>query len=560
MNQNNSAINLDSNTNNNEVEHPEVISDDTLEVEGHIPLKDREDYEGQFDDAAATEEEIEEYIRTKALTPGQQIILNVMLSPEEELASEEPEVVSVTGGVTIDWANPVLSPSAANSGHLEVLDTMKKLVDESIGIPPEALLADINRTTPEQVQANVDAQFAKMYAERQNVFIVADTPEYVDVEVTGPTRWTDLEGKPIDDGSLVRVEATDDPDVVLVTQRPPDSFFMPGQHPNDGYHSHSFQTLEPAADYALSEVAERAELRKKIDDFYHLLDMPPITALLDSMDNRSLRDHLYLLDQNNGGSFSVAQKLQETEIEYDRLLKSDVLRLRMDLLEHKGADVITLMQKMRTIIGNDFVINNVRTADYHNMLKSAVSFISVMHDKISELGSRLGIKMPLNELRIRGESIPVVEGMPADPRVAMYVLNVMITYIDKFQLLTETANKQAQRDKIRIDFLEKREVALNKTVEAHRLHAATVNEQLERFTADSSYWIVKDQKGNILRAIDPDRKPTNVRDLDLRGDYDNAMQFLSKTGARTWADRLMSTKRFRGRQLSIYRVSVVEDK
>jgi len=303
----------------------------------------------------------------------------------------------------------------------------------------------------------------------------------------------------------------------------------------------------------------REQLLKEVREFYELLDMPSMGRNFAQMDDITLEEHLGLLRKNNGGSLKMAELIQQTEIEYDNLLKSETLKMRMTLIEQKSVDTIAMMQKLRSVIGNDFVIGGVKASDYHLMLKSAVSFISVIHDKTTMIGQQLGIKLPVNELNKRLDSIPIVENMPADPRIAMCVLNALMAYMDKFHMLLDAGRTQNMRSEDRIRALENREKFLAKNLDDAQAYKKLVEEQYEKYVANSAYWIIKDSEGRILRQVNPEEPIRHTRDLDLRGDYDTALVFPSRTQAHHWRDRLMGTRRFRNHTLKVNRVSVVED-
>lgn len=306
-------------------------------------------------------------------------------------------------------------------------------------------------------------------------------------------------------------------------------------------------------------VNDRDKIMQEINSFYELLDIPQMGRNFEMMDTIALQDHLDLLRLNNGGSLNMAVLLQQTEMEYDEFLKSETLKMRMRLIEQKSIDTVTLMQRMRNIMGNDFAINGVRAQEYHNMLKSAVSFISTVHEKIAAIGQQLGLKVPLNQFNERIDSVPIVENMPADPRVAIYVLNALMAHMDKFHMLLDNNRAQNQRAEERIKSAESREKHITKMLEDAQQRAKDLSEAFDKFTGNSSYWIIRDTEGRILRQIDPNEPIRHTRDLDLRGDYDSALVFPSRSGAKAWSHRLMGTRRFKNYDLRVFRVSIVED-
>lgn len=302
----------------------------------------------------------------------------------------------------------------------------------------------------------------------------------------------------------------------------------------------------------------RTALMNEIRKFYHILDMPLLEKNFENMDDIALLEHVRLLRINNGGSINIAAILQRTEVEYDNYLRSDTMKMRMNLIAEKGADFIAISQKLRQLIGNDFVINQTRSTEYHNMLKSATSTISVLHDKIAQIASLLGVSFTNDSFNPRGDTIPIVEGIPADPRIAIAVLNTLAAYVDKFNSIQTSNVQQLARNTEKIKRLEDGKKALENRLQEVQDHAASILSKYDEYTKKDCFWIIVDErKGSILRKINPDVKVQSTEDLDLRGTLDTAFKFPNKSAANTWAQRIMQTKRFSKRSLVVKRVSVV---
>lgn len=302
----------------------------------------------------------------------------------------------------------------------------------------------------------------------------------------------------------------------------------------------------------------RAALLSEIRKFYQLLDMPLVDKNFEHMDDIALLEHVRLLRINNGGTLNMATTLNKAEIEYDNYLRSDLMKMRMGLIAEKGADFVAVAQKIRQLVGNDFVISKARSTEYHNMLKSATSTISVLHEKITQIASLLGLTFNNDSLNPRGDIIPIVEGMPADPRIAIAVLNTLMAYIDKFNSIQNSNVQQLARNAIKIKTLEENKQVLERRNQEVQEHAASVLRMYEEYTTKNCFWLIVDtRKGSILRKINPEDKVVNASQLDLRGTLDTGFKFYSKSAASTWAKRLMQTDRFANRVLVVKRVSVV---
>lgn len=309
-----------------------------------------------------------------------------------------------------------------------------------------------------------------------------------------------------------------------------------------------------------SDENSREALINEIRNFYQLLDMDLIEKNIEAMDDISLLDHVRLLRINNGGSFNMAAVIQRAEVEYLEYVNSDLMKMRMNLITTKGTDFIALAQKVRSLIGNDFSISQTRSLDYFNMLKSATSTISVIHDKITAIASALGLSFTHTSFNPRGDIIPIIEGMPADPRIAIAVLNALIAHLDKFADMQRNNMAQLERNRLRIATLEDSNKLHGKRAEEAQEHAVRITKEFERYTTQNCYWVIRDtRKGGIVRKINENDQVRSSDQLDLRGNIVTGMQFPSKTAARTWANRLMLTDRFKKRILEVKRISIVDE-
>lgn len=318
---------------------------------------------------------------------------------------------------------------------------------------------------------------------------------------------------------------------------------------------------------AVSETMENAEvdmtkdretLLSELREIYSIVNLPYIESAWSKMTNDQLGDLLSMVKSENGGSAEVASLIQKTKKDYESFVKSDMMKSRMKLIEKKATDHAKVIQTFEKMFGNDVIINGVKSKEYHEMLKGAVRYIVVLTEQINALASSLGITIPADEFIPNSDHVVIAENTPADPRVSMYVLNVFHASVDKLFVQSNHMKEAHAKALLRIAQLEKSEKNL---MDSNRGMIAQLDEQRQRFTrllSDSSYWIIKDTKGKILRKIDAEKPLRHPNDLDLRGTIDTALFLTSERAAETLVERLMKTRRFRDRELKAFRVSIVQ--
>lgn len=302
----------------------------------------------------------------------------------------------------------------------------------------------------------------------------------------------------------------------------------------------------------------REETLTELRAMYGLLKIPYLETSWGLMTDIQLQEQLYLVKSCSGGTITMATLIKQTEDDYNRLVNSDAMKSRMKLLEQKAADQAKMIQTFTKMFGNDVVIQGAKSKDYHDMLKSAVSYIVSLTGHVNMIAEQLGITLPVEEYMPNGKHVPITENTPADPRVYMYVLNVFRSHLDKLDIQANNLNKQNSDNQKYIKRLEQHVKLLKDQQESTNREIERERTEFLRRLGNSSYCIIKDAKGNILRKIDNEKPLTHPNDLDLRGTINTALFLTSERAAENLAERLMSTRRFRNREFSVFNVSIVK--
>lgn len=306
-----------------------------------------------------------------------------------------------------------------------------------------------------------------------------------------------------------------------------------------------------------NEAMERLMTIQKLRELFSVIKLPYNEELWSSLPLSRLQDLLTLAMAENGGSIDVAKIIRNTNDEYNDFLKSDDMKVRLRLLEQKGSDYATMIATLTKMLGNDVTIKNARTTEYHAMLKNATTFITTMSSKIMQMAESMGLTIPANEFMPTKDHVPIVEGLPSDPRVLMYVLNMFYAMIDKIHVQAEYAKDELRKAQTHIHTLQEREKRLQEQLAVAVRAETEIRNDYETRIRNSSYYIIKDDHGRIVRKIDDEKPLETVADLDLRGTIDTALFFTSKSAASELAERMMLSRRFYGRTLEVKTVSIV---
>lgn len=302
----------------------------------------------------------------------------------------------------------------------------------------------------------------------------------------------------------------------------------------------------------------REELINELREFYSLMNLPYLEASWSQMTEVQLHDLLLICKANCGGSLDMGTLIKQTEEDYKRFITSEMMKSRMNIIERKSADQAKMIQKFTKMFGNDVIVQGAKSKEYHEMLKGAVQYIVSITSHINGIANQLGITMPAEELFPTRDHFPITENTPADPRVSMYVLNLLAANLGRINDNAHATNKSNASNIKYIERLEQQVKALKGQVELANKDLEYERAEFNRRIGNSAYCIIKDSRGKILRKIDPDKPLTHARDLDLRGDIDTALIINSERAAEVLAERLMSHRKFRDKELHVYNVSIVK--
>tara|TARA_B100001146_G_C16187099_1_gene437377 strand:+ start:1137 stop:2375 length:1239 start_codon:yes stop_codon:yes gene_type:complete len=315
------------------------------------------------------------------------------------------------------------------------------------------------------------------------------------------------------------------------------------------------------------EKPSREEMIETIKSYHKMVNIPFLESAINMYTDEQLVDHLKLLDANNGGSWDMASAIANATSDYKRFVESELLNSKLKLIDKKSMDYVAVAQRITKALGSDAVVQGVKIGDYHTLLRNLAKNYSVLFDKVLQLGESLGIRIPENVFDNEDGDVPVVEGMPHNPKIALLVLNVFLAHVDKFYTVNQAINDTNKRLSDQLATVKAESERLKKETEGHRESNLILRNTIAK-SEQNSFYVIRDRtRGGYLRQIDPDKKIENVRDLDLRGElfFDGrpdskrgkALELPTKSKARNLAERLMANPRFKKRDLFVKQITVV---
>ncbi len=305
----------------------------------------------------------------------------------------------------------------------------------------------------------------------------------------------------------------------------------------------------------MTREAALAEIRR----YYTLVDTKRSMESISKLDDISLFEHLHLLRSNYGPDIDTAAVLREVEVDYRRFLNSDRYQSALGNINKRSADYVKVVQRLERSIGSDVVLQGMRAKEPYEALKQAIKYITTVTDGIFALAEKMGITVPADELLPNSEQVAIVEGLPADPRLALYVLSIFHSQINKQDLQLEVSARGASDLLNKVEQLKKAEARSRDEAAAARAAVAAEQKARQEQFANAVGWIIRDSAGRYLRKIDEDTPLRTANDLDLRGTAATALELSSRNAAKELVDRLSRTLRFKKYALTVYRVSVTEE-
>lgn len=288
----------------------------------------------------------------------------------------------------------------------------------------------------------------------------------------------------------------------------------------------NFDTVSP-------DKAERDTLLDQLIECYPLSLRRKVLELNSNLPIEDLKLVVETTIASCGGSYDMAEAIRKVEEQYISIIDSSSFKAKLSLLEKKGANYISLVQKLEKIAGSDFVLNTLKFEDYMRVNKSLIRNIEMVHETILGIAEEEGLEIPKESLFKKDDSsFPIVEGLPADPRVIGYILtmiNVTLRGNKARSLVLEDLNRKLQND------VKNKEIELIKVRQS--LFAAnekTKNLVPEKIKADDPRYTLKTGKG-YLYLLDDTKKP-GFKNFGYDGTFEKAMIFEKKSQAYRYLD------------------------
>lgn len=313
-------------------------------------------------------------------------------------------------------------------------------------------------------------------------------------------------------------------------------------------------------DLLTNETAQnvRDNVIAELEKLYSLIRLPYVRETWDNLPTQRLIDLLDIVKKDNGGSIEVATLIRQTEDDFATYLNSDIMKSRLRFIDQKGSDYAKVAQKLSDMMGNDVVISGIKVKEYHQLLKDYTKVLVSIFQKINDIAEYCNIDIPVNLNFPNGAKIPVLKDMPLNVDIAMYVLNVVKVNIGRAIYHSQFAKEELPRAHTHIEHLKNQLKVSKQNYEGALKEVENVRAETRKMLGDSSYWIIKDDSGNIIRKKDPEKALENPRDLDLKGTIDTALFITTARSAEILVERLSHSRRFRNVNLNAFRVSIVQ--
>ena len=250
-----------------------------------------------------------------------------------------------------------------------------------------------------------------------------------------------------------------------------------------------------------------------------------------------LREFLYTVRANSGGSVSVAELIADAERQYDEVTLSPNFINKMNLVEAKGRDFIAIAQRWQRVMGGDTLINGIRYQEYHELLKLLTRHSTAMEDALTDVADHLGILVP-EKLLLGGEEFPVVSGAKLNTKVAIYILNLIKNNLRAWA--DDAATATSQKNAAVEEASKQRDLAISrlKEINSKQVEINEARAKHERATRNVlGYAIVNTETQEYLCIADDD-KPVAMNNLDFTPYFQEAILMTTRVKANDFESRV----------------------
>ncbi len=308
------------------------------------------------------------------------------------------------------------------------------------------------------------------------------------------------------------------------------------------------------------EIESEEDIRRRLLEMaaqYHPIGKLSKTTPYDKMTISQLEDHVELLRINNGGTPIAAKILTDIQNDYRELLSSDEVRRRLAIVEAKGARFVEIAQKLERLIGGEITVKAMKFEEYHSLLKTLSSALTIISFEITKQAELLGIKLPIDELATSIGDVPVIEGMPLDEQSIMYILRNMTASLEHWHNIALSLRSNIQKLEATVatqqQVIEAQKIKLNEdAVQRNQF----IQSYTDKFTEIEKYFIKASFNNGFLALIDPDEK-LNKKNLTFTADIREALFLTNKRAAQRIIEVLSETNKYKVYTFTIHRLAYV---
>lgn len=241
---------------------------------------------------------------------------------------------------------------------------------------------------------------------------------------------------------------------------------------------------------------------------------------------------------NTGGSFDAAKKIREIEDLFVGIANSPTFQAKLAALEERGADYIKIVQRLERLAGSDMVVQSLKFDDFTALVKSLIRSIEMVHSSIIQIAEQENLVLPASDAFDK-TLMPVVQGMPADPRIIAFIVTSLHSRLKGFQSVAAHSVSIIRDKDLRINHLEdevkKLRDDLKSAIESKKGLGPI------RKPVNIDYVIRCNSTDTFIRRLDEDAKLT-FKNIAFDGEHYEALSFETVEKARRFIDLIKSKK------------------
>lgn len=177
---------------------------------------------------------------------------------------------------------------------------------------------------------------------------------------------------------------------------------------------------------------ERDELLEKLKNCYAPSIVETFIVSVSNWPLSELRKTVETTVINTGGSFDAAKKIREIEELFVNISNNETFKAKLAALEERGADYIKVVQRLERLAGSDMVVQALKFEEFTALIKGLIRSIEMVHSSILQIAEEENLTLPASDAFDK-TVIPVVQGMPADPRIIAFIITSLHSRLKAFQ-------------------------------------------------------------------------------------------------------------------------------